>query len=136
MNLIESDIVQAIKIRTIAHDPEEDKALAAIGAAINAETQEIAASEQVDADTTKIEEVQAAPPTTPVVENNEEENKSPTSEVDNLMAKYDNEEKHAAYMKSDAYKKSIKSKQDKEIQKQEAEVQELEATLGQVEASK
>ena len=35
MNVIQ---VSAIKIRTHTHDPEEDKALAAIGAAINAET--------------------------------------------------------------------------------------------------
>ena len=28
-----------------------------------------------------------------------------SSEVDNLMAKYDNEEKHQAFLKSDAYKK-------------------------------
>lgn len=46
------------------------------------------------------------------------------------MAKYDNEEKHAAYMKSDAYKKSLKKKDDAEIKKQEDEVKELEATLG------
>jgi len=33
------------------------------------------------------------------------------------MEKYDNEEKNAAYLKSDAYKKSVKSKADKEIEK-------------------
>lgn len=38
INLIEFDFVNSIKIRTVSHDIEEDKALAAIGAAINAET--------------------------------------------------------------------------------------------------
>ena len=57
MNIIHYDQVNAIKIRTVTHDPEEDKALAAIGAAINAETQDIASTEVADADTTKIEEI-------------------------------------------------------------------------------
>ena len=40
------------------------------------------------------------------------------SEVDNLMAKYDNDEKEVAFKKSDAYKLKLKSKADKEIEKQ------------------
>jgi hypothetical protein len=36
--------------------------------------------------------------------NDDEEKKSPTSEVDNLMAKYENEEKQEAFVKSDAFK--------------------------------
>ena len=42
----------AIKINHKSTDPEEDKALAAIGAAINAETQDIAAGEVADGDVT------------------------------------------------------------------------------------
>jgi hypothetical protein len=38
MSIIHHDQINAIKIKTVTHDPEEDKALAAIGAAINAET--------------------------------------------------------------------------------------------------
>ena len=38
LNMIQLESSCAIKIKTHSHDPDEDKALAAIGAAINAET--------------------------------------------------------------------------------------------------
>lgn len=43
LGLITTDSVNGIKILSHAHDADEDRALAAIGAAINAETQDIAA---------------------------------------------------------------------------------------------
>ena len=36
-------------------------------------------------------------------------------EVDDLMAKYDNEEKHQAYLKSDEYKNKIKAKENAKV---------------------
>ena len=89
-------------------DPEEDKALAAIGAAINAETQDIAASEVADGEVTQIEDsttaASAAPPPPALPEDDGPKPNAAESEVDNLMAKYDNEEKDIAYQKSDKFK--------------------------------
>ena len=100
-------IDDAIGIRILSHDPDEDRALAAIGAAINAETQDIAADSQSEADVSQLENANAATSSAPVMLEPapaEGEPKPAESEVDSLMAKYDNEEKHDAYLKSDAYK--------------------------------
>ena len=43
-------------------------------------------------------------------------------EVDDLMAKYDNEEKHEQYLKSDEYKRQIQAKKDAAIQKEQDQV--------------
>lgn len=118
--MITIENAQGIKIRTHSHDPDEDKALAAIGAAISAAESDIDSGAAPDADSTQLEQV--APPAPPAPEpapaaEDPDAPKSPTSEVDNLMAKYDNDEKQAAYVKSDAYKNKIKAKADKEISK-------------------
>ena len=89
-------------------DPEEDRALAAIGAAINAETQDIASSEVADGEVTQIENsdtaASATPPPPGLPEDDGPKPNAAESEVDNLMAKYDNEEKDEAYKKSDKFK--------------------------------
>lgn len=43
LGIIATNNVNAIRIKSHVHDSDEDRALAAIGAAINAETQEVAA---------------------------------------------------------------------------------------------
>ncbi len=60
-----------------------------------------------DADATQIEDANApsAPPPPPgLPEDDGPKPNAAESEVDNLMAKYDNEEKDAAYQKSDKFK--------------------------------
>ena len=80
-------------------------------------------------------EATPAPPPPPPVELPQEEQPK-KDEVEALMDKYDNEEKHEAYLKSDAYKKELKAKKDKEVAKQNDELKELELTLGNLEDSK
>ena len=93
--------------------------MAAIGAALEAAASEEGAAPDADS-TAQLEQapVPAPPPPEPTPASEDPDApKSPTSEVENLMAKYDNDEKQAAYVKSDAYKSKIKQKADKEISK-------------------
>jgi len=53
LGVISIDSATAIRIKS--HDSDEDKALAAIGAAMNAELQDTAADSQSEADVTQIE---------------------------------------------------------------------------------
>ena len=74
--------------------------MAAIGAAIAEAAGEEDGSPAADAEVATAAPVPAYVPPP----DQEEEKKAPVSEVDSLMDKYDNEEKHVAFVKSDAYK--------------------------------
>ena len=57
-------------------------------------------------------------------------------EVESLMQKYDDEEKHEAYMKSPEYKQELEKKKMKEIENQQKKALELQDTLDQIEMQK
>ena len=102
---------QAFKL--IQRDSDEDKALAAIGAAIDEETQ-IEADQSADAgEVSQTEEKKEEPvgPPPPIDE-------SKKDEVESLMEKYDHDEAQEKWLKSDAYKKQLQKKKESEIAKQ------------------
>lgn len=126
-------VSSAMKLQSLQHlrDPEEGNELSAIDAAIDAAEK----SGEPEQPAEQKEETPAPAPSPPPIELPQEEQPK-KDEVEALMDKYDNEEEHAKYIKSDAYKKQLQAKKDKEVAKQNDELKELEQTLGNLEDSK
>lgn len=122
-------VSSAMKLHSLQHLRGDDDALSAIDAAIDA------AEKTGEPEAAPEQKEEAPAPTPPPVELPQEEQPK-KDEVEELMDKYDNDEKHAAYIKSDAYKAEIKAKKDKEVAKQNDELKDLQLTLGNLEDSK
>ena len=123
-------VSSAMKLHSLQHQRDDGDALSAIDAAIDA-----AEKDGEPKPAPVIEEKAPEPPKDAAAELPEEPQPK-KDEVEDIMDKYDHEEEHAAFIKSDAYRAQIKAKKDKEIDKQSAELKDLELTLGNLEDSK